>query len=82
MKSKNVASHGNKLEYYAYSFLMGLMMLVAILMVVTLILSAGKSIMLSVVCGIAFVFIMILMRFVGKELKDIRMSEEHAAQFK
>ena len=82
MKSKNVASHSNKFEYYAYSFLMGLMMLVAILMVVTLILTAGKSIALSITCGIAFVFIMVLMRFVGRELKDIRMSDEHASGLK
>ena len=64
MKNKNVVSHGNKFEYYAYSFLMILMALVAILMVVALILSAGKSIMLSVMCGVAFMVIIMLIAFV------------------
>lgn len=82
MNNRSKISQGNKFEFYTYSFLLYLMAFVGVLMLVALIISAGKSIVLSLACGIAFVFIVILMRFVRKELKDIRMSEEHAAQFK
>lgn len=72
----------DKFSLYAYSALFGIMMFVSLLMIWTLVMTAGMSNMLSVVCVVGVIFLISLMHKTYKNIKDIRISQKQTASFK
>lgn len=82
MKGKSTISHDSKFEYYAYLFLLYSTILIGVAMLAALVLTAGKSIMISMVCCVGLVFITMIIGLLRNNLRDIRISDAHSASLK